>query len=562
VRTARALALAALTLPALAAADGPALDFGLSVQPDLRFRLEDKSAGAGFWDRLTLPAGIERASTLVRARLKAKSGGLALVGQAEVLAEGMTGNIEGLRDFSDVEATQRLQVQLQSLYVEAKGLLIDGLDVRLGQQVVSWGVGDQFNPTNNLNADDLRDPLLFGRQAGNFMLAADYWAPGDVQLGAVLVPIFRPAILPFSAPLGFALLDRVPFTDEKLRWRAESEKAAGAGVGYPTALGQVTTDLPDLALANVQVGARVATTLAEQDVALVYYRGRTHFPQASANHVQQRTAPACNPADASDCIMGTLTTDVTLAYPRMQSLGLNASGEVLGFGYRVEGAVIFPERADITLSSDTVVLGGTTQPAGEYDYDNDGKPGGPRPAVVDSTAFAKWAVGIDHAVGDHLYLNGQWVHGLVDEYGTGESVRASGVTSSTALTLLGCALPRDGTTCASEELRPRVGDYLVVGADLKLMNEALLLRLFSIVDLSGSTSSFYDDNRATRVRVGHSFLSPEGFSALAYPELRYRLESGYELSVGALLLFGRPTSKFGDPAAGGSLAWVRMTGSF
>ena len=35
--------------------------------------------------------------------------------------------------------------------------------------------GSALNPTNNLNPDDLRDPLLFGKQAGNFMVKADYY---------------------------------------------------------------------------------------------------------------------------------------------------------------------------------------------------------------------------------------------------------------------------------------------------------------------------------------------------------------------------------------------------
>ncbi len=267
--------------------------------------------------------------------------------------------------------------------------------------------------------------------------------------------------------------------------------------------------------------------------------------------------------DAAE-LMGTLVTDVTLHYPRMQVLGLNLAGELASFGYRVEAALILPERADIALTNDALVLG-TTQPAGEYDYDNDGTPGGPRPATVESTPFAKWTLGVDRAIGEHVYLNGQWVHGLVDEHGAGDflhpgdSVRASSVTTSAGETLLGCALPRDGTTCAAEVLRPRLGDYAVLGADVKLMNEALLLRLFSILDLSGSATTRWDPDRNQRVRADHSFLSADGFSALVYPELRYRLERGLRLSVGALLLLGKTTTKFGDPAAGGSLAWLRLS---
>jgi hypothetical protein len=574
-RAATLLALGLACLPRLAVADdeaapevkapAPKLDLGLTIEPDLRFRLEDKVAGSGFYDTLRLPAGVERASSLLKGKLKGKLGDLTAVGQVDVLLSGLNGRIDGLADFSDPLATQPVQVSLQSLYVEARGFLVDGLDLRLGQQVVSWGVGDQFNPTNNLSQDDLRDPLLFGRQAGNFMVTADFWAPADVQLEAVLVPIFRPALLPFTAPLGLSSLDRMPFVDEKLRNRVEAEMSASRSLGFPTVLGHVTTELPDLSAGNLQVGVKAATSLGGLDVSVSYYRGRTDFPVPIANHTRQVAGARCDPAAPAQCIAGTLETDVTLAFPRMQVVGLNLAGELLSFGFRVEGAVIFPERTDLTLTNTLIDLGSISQPAGEYDYDGDGAPGGPRPAVVDSTPFAKWAVGIDRAVGKHLYLNGQWVHGMVDEFGAGdwlhggEAVRSSGVSTSVAQTLVGCAQAHDGTTCAVEEVRPRLGDYAVLGADLKLMNEALLLRLFTIIDLSGSTTVSYDDNRMERARESHSFLSSKGFSALAYPEIRYRLETGFTVSAGALLMLGKATTKFGEAAAGGSLAWLRLT---
>ena len=37
-------------------------------------------------------------------------------------------------------------------------------------QVVQWGTADMFNPTNNLNAPDLEDPLMFGESVANEMV--------------------------------------------------------------------------------------------------------------------------------------------------------------------------------------------------------------------------------------------------------------------------------------------------------------------------------------------------------------------------------------------------------
>src|SRR5581483_10916967 len=76
-----------------------------------------------------------------------------------------------------------------------------GLDLRIGRQVVVWGTADQFNPTNNINALDFSDPLLFGKALGNNMVRLDYNLTGDWNVTGVLVPIFRPSQLPRSAPI-------------------------------------------------------------------------------------------------------------------------------------------------------------------------------------------------------------------------------------------------------------------------------------------------------------------------------------------------------------------------
>src|SRR5262249_17906634 len=120
-----------------------------------------------------------------------------------------------------------------------------------------------------------------------------------------------------------------------------------------------------------------------------------------------------------------------------------------------------------------------------------------------------------------------------------------------------CALPKDGTQCAHEIFRPRQGDYLVLGFDFKLLNNALLLRLFNIFDLRGVTEESWDPAQGARVQTHHAPWSSQGFSAVVYPELNYNFGSGLDLGAGALLMLGKDYSKFGDPAAGGSIVWMR-----
>jgi hypothetical protein len=554
------------------------------IQTDLRFRVEDKAIGA-FYDKLDLAPGVERNQNVFNLQLKSTFGRFRGVASVDLLLNGVTGKLNGLGDLSTYQKVQPFSFEPQALYIEAKDLIVKGLDLRIGHQVVSWGVADQFNPTNNLNADDLRDPLLFGRQQANFMVKADYWVSKSFSVSGVLVPIFKPALLPYSAALGVGAVDRLPFTDAAFRHRIEAENAtsAGAQIGFPTIVSTATPVIPDPLPENMQGAVRIAGTIADQDVSLSYYNGRTDFPQPFLNHTKQTQGLRCDPDDKTKCVKGVLETDVSLMYPRMHVYGLNATGEVNpfkwisdkihGIGYRVEAALVVPERTTLKLINDALNVA-IPLPAGEYDYDNNGKPGGKEPAVVDATPFLKWTVGLDYAFGDHVYLNVQWVHGLADEFGAGDflhkgySVRQSGVSTSDADTRARCVLsPQltligDGTKCAREVLAPKLGDYAVIGADLKFFDDAMLLRLFTLWSMSGVTVDEWSETQQKRTQTHHGLFSKEGFSAVIFPELEYNFGNGLELGAGALIELGKDYTKFGDPAAGGSTVFTRGKFSF
>ena len=572
------LVTAGSTVGSTARAEGLETEWSGKIQTDLRFRVEDKSIGS-VYDKASLPAGVERNQNLLNLKFKATYGQFRGVADVELYLNGYQAAPKSFADLSQFDKTQPYSIEAQSLYIEAKDLFTKGLDLRIGNQVVAWGVGDQFNPTNNLNADDLRDPLLFGRQLGNFMVKADYWLTDDLSFSGVLVPIFRPALLPRSAALGVGAVDRLPFTSTAARNRVEAESGFGAYYGVPTVVSTVTPNLPEPRAENMQFAYRIAGTLAEQDVAISYYNGRTDFPQPVRNHTRQTTAPVCNPENSRDCTQGMLQTDVTLEYPRMHVYGLNVAGEInpfkwikdtiRGMGYRLEAALVVPRAQGITLTNDALMLGGLPQAAGEYDYAGNGQPGsGTRPNVVEQTPFMKWTLGLDYAFGDKVYTNVMWVHGLADEYGAGDwmhegwAVRQSGVSTNKSDTLGKCIFPkRDGTQCATEILHPRLGDYLVLGADYKI-TDAVLARLFTIWDLAGYTFESYDKSTKQREQGHYGLFTKEGFSAVIFPELDYNAGNGLELAVGALFLLGCDYTKFGDPAAGGSQFWTRARYSF
>jgi hypothetical protein len=570
------IAILASASPALA--DELSLNWNGRVQSDFRFRVQEKAVGE-YYDRAVLPVGVERNQNLFNLKLKANYGSFTGVASMDFVLVGYTGKLEGVSALSDYTKVQPYRFEPQALYIDAKDLVVKGLDLRLGHQIVSWGAGDQFNPTNNLNANDLRDPLLFGRQQANFMVKADYWITEKLSLSGVLVPIFKPALLPFTASLGLADPGRLPFTSETLRHRLEAESGLGATslIGHPTVVGNANSYVPDVKPENMQAAFRIAGQLGEQDLALSYYFGRSDFPQPFLNHVSQVAGKQCHPFDPQNCIQGQLRQEVSLAFPRMHVYGFNASGEfnpfkwisdkIHGMGYRAEVALVVPEVSTLQVTNDQLKIA-IPQAAGEYDYDGDGKPGGPVPRVVEPTPFLKWTLGLDYAFGEHVYTNVQWVHGLVDEFGAGDwihkgyAVRKSGITSNPDDTLTKCVVPKDGTRCAKEMLRPRIGDYLVIGVDLKFLSDAALLRLFTIWDLAGYTETSFDKDTKQRVSKHYSLFTKEGFSAVLFPEFSYNFGNGLELGAGALIELGKDYTKFGDPAAGGSTVFTRGKFSF
>jgi hypothetical protein len=157
-----------------------------------------------------------------------------------------------------------------------------------------------------------------------------------------------------------------------------------------------------------------------------------------------------------------------------------------------------------------------------------------KPVVVESTPFVKATVGIDYTIAQRVYLNVQYVHGFIDEFGAGRAARPR----------------RDSINLAeSPRIEARVGDYIVAGVDIKALRERLLFRLFAVFKLPSVDleSRLWDD------------WAPTG---VLFPQIVYHVFDGTELMLGAFIMLGDRSTKFGDPAAGGSEVFVKAKVSF
>jgi Protein of unknown function (DUF1302) len=535
----------AIALTFLAAAQARAdlvdLKFGGLISSDIRFRPGGEEIDSPYPSQYRLmPGGFSRNENVIKAKLSATVGSkVKAVADVDLV-------LYGYSDVKDIDAAT-LRERVDPYRFEAHAAYVDiyqvlpNLDLRIGRQVVQWGAADQFNPTNNLNTLDLSDPLLFGRALANNMVRVDWNPKSDWILTAVWVPIFRPAELPRSAPLALRQVDRPPPIQEDASREILQLFA-------PSRFNRidVTALQPDVTLANSQVGLRLGGRLLNQDISLSYYHGRFGIPTpvATVNH------------------MATGIAEVAVAWPRMDVIGADIAGSIgplHGLGYWAEGAVVFPQQVDYALYNDSgagplqeVRLSGqqiflnTVNDAGAFCAKGQTTgcgpyakaPQGSRGTVISSQPFPKVTIGADLSLGSHLYANVQYLHGFIDEFGSGKAFHT-----------------RRDPTDKNEFPRTeqRMGDYLVAGIDAKLFSDVLLLRLFGVVKLP----SFDWDGGGWEGANG--VYKPTG---VVFPQAVWTVWDGTELSLGAFIFLGDRDTKFGDPSAGASEIFTKAKFTF
>ncbi len=509
------LCLAILILSGTAYADVD-FKFGGLISADMRYRLAGEEVPGG---TMTVPYpsqqrllryGFSRNENTIKAQLT-----LTIADKVKAVAD-VDFVWYGYSDINDIDANT-LQERVDPYRLDAHAAYIDiyrllpKLDLRIGRQVVVWGSGDKFNPTNNLNTLDLSDPLLFGRALANQMIKLDFNPYKDIIISAVWVPIFRPARLPRTAPLALTQVERpAPVQEDGIR----TNLGVLASLMPPDQV-KVVAMQPEPSIQNSQFGLRISGRIPkiDMDASLSYYHGRFGIPSPSftVNDTATRTVTAL------------------VMWPRMDVLGADIAGSIGklgGLGYWVEAAVYFPQEITYGIynlqGGQNVPVTYAAQPDGTYRL-NLGYPEAQRGTVVPSTPFFKLTAGLDYSFNKYLYGNIQYVHGFIDEFGAGKQCYA---------------LPGEKAGGATR-CEDRVGDYFVLGADLKLFSDALLIRFFGAFKLP------------------HADELDQRFTAVLFPQIAWAVWDATELTLGAFVFLGDRSTKFGDPAAGASELFLK-----
>jgi hypothetical protein len=425
---------------------------------------------------------------------------ISMLGSVEFVGIGVDQQLD-IEQQQDRTQVDPLQLNLDEAWFQTVGLGLKNLDLKFGKQRIQWGTGDQFNPTDNLNPDDLHDPLNFGEKLPTVAIQANYYA-GPVTITAVVLPLFTPTLLPqtdlrpiyedqfdelattFTVETGDPVLDTIMNS-------LMGDAIADAELDSMT----VASTLPDKTPENVSAAIKVAATFPAIDFSASYAYVFDDFG------VPRRIQMTAVPFDSGTTqILDTVDVEVEQQFPRTQVIGADftTSIPVVDVGFWGEAGYFIPVPFKTEYFLDT---GDTTNRLLTVLSEKAGKEGlviGTEEPLEDP--YIKAVAGMDYTFPGAWYLNLQYVRGL----------------------------PNDNTA----EL---VEDYFVAGIEKPFLHDSIKLRFFA----------------------GHCFGDDSGF---LFPEIYFYPLDSLEFELGVYIVAGDVDTKFG--ASGDDLALLKATVKF
>jgi hypothetical protein len=494
-------ALCALTvlLPGAARAEGWMDMISLSgrLESDLRFDIEDYRGpveGEGY------RFSVNRNDIILHAEITPHES-LVAVFDGRVRFYGFNEANE-LPQLSDRNKVDPFSVQVDQAYVGTRGLPWSWLDLKIGRMVQTWGSADVFNQVDLINPHDFYDPMDFVRKVPNEMFEINIYPKEWLTLTGVWVPVFKPAMLPPSAQLGFAIEKDAngclagfpapplaPADNKALADLFSSIDPCSLNFANPT----VNLYMPKYSFADSQAAARAKFSFDNLEFSLSYYYGRFAYPIAY-NAAAIAVPSATNPGQVN------VDYRAEVIYPRMQVAGFDFSYSapwLFDVGIVGELAVIFPEQINFGLRA----------------YQGQTKIFEASSVNVPSTPFIKATFGFDYTFTKWLYVNAMYLRGFFDEFNDMYGVH----------------------------------NYVVATAELKFRSDSILLRLAGILNA---------DDLSNVANPQLTWVITPGLEALA----------GAFIFGGSTMPSDRydyaAREKFGQKAAGRSFAYLKVRFTF
>lgn len=197
------------------------------------------------------------------------------------------------------------EAQLIEGYMDVR---LDNSDLRVGQQIISWGRADIVNPIS-IGRQNFADPLDDDNEKlGQFGINyRHYIANGQIE--TIWLPVFQSSTLPEVDSPWFANLPAATPSNQT--------------IAYDLA----DTDTPSNSLKNSQWGLRYTTVANGWDLGASYFKGWNDVPA----YASQVTAASVE----------TLVVQITPTPYRNEMLGVDLATTLDGYSFRAEYAHIF-----------------------------------------------------------------------------------------------------------------------------------------------------------------------------------------------------------------------------
>lgn len=237
-------------------------------------------------------------------------GGYALTETIEFVA-GAKGHHFGY--YNDDNWSDRFRLRTHNAYADYAG---ENLNVRLGNQIVTWGKTDEISPLDLVNPEDLRDGFVrrrTGRKLPIPMLNVELFQ--DVyKLQGLYIPFF------FGPEFRHDDINWAYFTNVKNRFP-----------GF-----EVDRENPANSFDNGEFGGRFSGTVGAFDYALSYLYGRSRIPYPGELQLPPGAPEAEGSPSLIDLAEFAWSTDqpVPLEYPRQHFVGSEFETVWEEFGFR------------------------------------------------------------------------------------------------------------------------------------------------------------------------------------------------------------------------------------
>ncbi|MBI3543689.1 MAG: hypothetical protein HY075_10495 [Deltaproteobacteria bacterium] len=208
------------------------------------------------------------------------------------------------------------QFELKEGWVERVG---STFDLRVGNQIVTWGAADQINPTDVWNPRDLYDPLQ-STKLPLFMVKAKIHPPETESLALELIvsPFFRETRLPVAFT---DTATEINLTDS--RWLISVPSTVDAGGGLVAPLHYVIT--PATYPKTWQAGGRLQLLrLGGWDFSGSYYNGVESTPRFAITRKGSASSAALP-----------ITLTLNPSFHRQEVIGADGAGSISLFSHEI-----------------------------------------------------------------------------------------------------------------------------------------------------------------------------------------------------------------------------------